>query len=436
MSSAVEKAKTGLLTPAVSRAIGEQLGDPAWLGMLRKQGADAAETHPLPSTMERPWKYLDVSRLDLDPFTPAIAASRRLSADEARGLYGIGAATAALLVQNNSETILAQQGESVAISDFAAATPAQAALIEKHLATAVPASRSRFTALHYAFLRGGVLVDVPAGAEIAGQVRIVRDYEQGGQFAAPHTLIVTGANSRVSVVEDYRSGEGEILAVPAVEIIAGPGSHVTYTALHRWGAETRVFGEQRALPGRDASVVGMNVAIGGRVVKAHLESTLAERGSSSELFGLVLGDGQQQFDFYTLQDHIGPDTRSDLLFKSALKGSSRSAYYGVTRVGLGARNADANQENRNLLLSKKARAESDPVLEILTNNVIRASHGATAGPVSEEQIFYLQARGIPRPQAEALLVRGFLGQVLDRIRDEGLRDELATVIDAKLEAGA
>lgn len=433
MSSAIEKASSGLLTPALSRAIGEQLGDPAWLAALRQRAAEAAEALPMPSTMERPWKYLDVSRLDLDPYTPAVAATARLSADEARQKYGVGT-TAALLVQHNSETIVAEPGAGLAVTDFAAAGEEQRRVIEKHLASGVPAARNRFTALHYAFLRGGVLVDVPANSEVAAPVRIVRDLEQGGQFAAPHTLIVTGANSRVNVVEDYRSGEGEILAAPAVEIIAGPASEVTYTALHRWGPATRVFGEQRALPGRDAAIVGVSVAAGGRVVKAHLESSLAERGSSSELFGLVLGDAQQQFDFYTVQDHIGPDTRSDLLFKSALKGSSRSAYYGVTRVGLGARNADANQENRNLLLSKKARAESDPVLEILTNDVIRASHGATAGPVSEEQLFYLQARAIPRPQAEALLVRGFLGQVLDRIRDEALRDDLAAVIDTKLGA--
>ncbi|MBE7517683.1 MAG: SufD family Fe-S cluster assembly protein [Thermoflexaceae bacterium] len=433
MSSTVEKAMPGLLTPALSRAIGEQLGDPAWLAEIRQGAAQAAGALSMPTTMERPWKYLDVSRLDLEPYTPAAGAVVRPGAAEARAPYGIGPASA-LLVQNNSETIVAEPGAGVTVVDFAAAGAAQQALIREHLATGVPVERNRFTALHYAFLRGGVLVDVTANSEVDGPVRIVRDYEQGGQFAAPHTLVVTGANSRVSIVEDYRSGPGDVLAIPAVELVPGPGSVVTYTALHRWGAETRVFGEQRALPGRDAAVVGVNVAVGGRVVKSHIESSLTERGSSSELYGLILGDDQQQFDFYTVQDHIGPDTRSDLLFKAALRGSARSAYYGVTRVGLGARRADANQENRNLLLSKKARADSDPVLEILTNDVIRASHGATAGPVSEDQLFYLQARAIPRPQAEALLVRGFLAQVLDRVRDEALREELGAVVVAKLGA--
>ena len=123
-----------------------------------------------------------------------------------------------------------------------------------------------------------------------------------------------------------------------------------------------------------------------------------------------------------------------MLFKSALKDNARSVYYGMTRVGLGAKNADANQENRNLLLSETAKADSDPVLEILTSDVIRVSHGATAGPVDEEQLYYLQTRGIPYEDAEALLVRAFLGQVLDRVPDEAIRDELAQVLERKLES--
>jgi Fe-S cluster assembly protein SufD len=115
-----------------------------------------------------------------------------------------------------------------------------------------------------------------------------------------------------------------------------------------------------------------------------------------------------------------------------LQDQSRAVYYGLTRVGLGAKNADANQVNRNLLLSKAAKADSDPVLEILTNDVIRVSHGATAGPVDEEQLYYLETRGIPRPKAEDLLIWGFLGQVLDRVPNEELREELSEVLQEKL----
>jgi Fe-S cluster assembly protein SufD len=307
-------------------------------------------------------------------------------------------------------------------------------VIDAHYATGVPSDRNRFTLLHYAFERGGILVHVAPNTEVELPVRLLRRHEAAGQFAAPHTLIVTGANSRVSVIEEYRSGDGDVLAVPAVEVFPGPGSEVRYTALHRWGANTQVFSEQRMIPARDAAFIGLHLATGGRVLKSHIESSLSARGSSSVLYGLSLGAGSEHHDFYTVQDHIDRDTRSDLLFKSALKDRSRGVYYGVTRVGLGAKNADANQEDRNLILGKGAKADSDPVLEILTSDIIRCSHGATAGPVDEEQLFYLQARGIPHAVAEGMLVRAYLGQVLDRVPDEALRLELARALEEKLKA--
>ena len=175
------------------------------------------------------------------------------------------------------------------------------------------------------------------------------------------------------------------------------------------------------------------MVLSGEVVKGHLESSLIGRGSASELLGTMYGTGKMHGDFFTLQDHIGPDTRSDLEYKSALRDESVSVYYGLTKVGLGAKNADANQENRNLLLSKTARADSDPVLEILTSDIIRAAHGATAGPVDQEQLFYMQARGIPHDDAEAMLVHAFLEDVLGRIPDETVRAELVAIVEESLD---
>ena len=426
MSSAVGQAPAeGRLDAAASKALGESLGDFGAVGALRAEAAKIAETMEMPRQVERPWKYLDVSTLNLDGYTAGVGAG-----DAATPEAGPGVAT---LAQVNSETLSAvTRDPGIAVVDFADADDRQKAVIAKHLAKAIPAGKNKFTALHYAFLRGGVLVEVAHDVEAKSPVRIVRSYEAARQLGTPHTLIVSGANSRVQVIEEFRSGEGDIVALPAVEIFPGPGSEVRYNAIHSWGSKSKVFAEQRTITERDSAVISLNLATGGQVVKSHITSSLEGRGSSSELFGLIVGDQRQHIDFFTLQDHIGPDTRSDLLFKSALNGEARSVYYGLTRIGLGAINADANQEDRNLLLSPLAKADSDPVLEILTNNIIRAAHGATAGPVDEEQLFYLESRGIPKDAAEDMLVHAFLGQVLDRLPDEALRDELAAVLDAKL----
>lgn len=432
MASALEQTPASILER--SATLGRSLDDPAWLAELRAAAAQTADRMAFPDSRRlRPWKYLDVSGLNLDGYQAGLTAESHASPADLRTQYSIGE-TAALLVQQNSQTLLTEQGEGVALTSFRDAPDALRPLIHKHLGAGIPAGRSKFTALHYALLSGGVLVDVPANAEPKHPVYILRDTQAGTQLATPHTIIVTGANSRVHVVEDFRSSDEDIVALPVAEIIPGEGAEVRYTVLHRWGKETQVFAEQRVLcTARDSAFVGFNFATGGKVVKGHLESSLEGRGSSSELYGLTMNDGDQHSDFYTVQDHIGDDTRSDLLFKSALKESARSVYYGLTRVGLGSHNSDANQENRNLLLSPTAKADSDPVLEILTHDVIRASHGATVGKVDEEQLYYLETRGIPPLAAEALLVRAFLGQVLDHIPDEPLREQLGDVLDAKLE---
>ena len=376
------------------------------MAALRRRASDALEGAATPSpARDRPWKYVDPAALDLDGFAPPTANSGAVAI---RGGAGEGL-TAAGFGEAGGDA-LARLGEAVGVEG------------------------DRLAALHYAFLRGGALVETKANAEIAEPLRITREFTEAGALATPHTLVVAGANSRLTVIEEYRSGGEPLAALPVVELLAGPGAVVRYTTLHRWGARTRVFAQQRAITERDADVRSLSLVTGGRLVKSHIVASLEGRGSSSEIYGVAVGAGDEQSDFYTLQDHIAEDTRSDLLIKSALGERSRAVYYGLTRVGLGARRADANQENRNLLLSRAAKADSDPVLEILTNDVTRVSHGATAGPVDEEELFYIQSRGLTRAGAVGLLVRGFLGEPLDRSGHAAdMRDELGALIEAKLQ---
>jgi Fe-S cluster assembly protein SufD len=148
---------------------------------------------------------------------------------------------------------------------------------------------------------------------------------------------------------------------------------------------------------------------------------------------LFFGNRDQAFDFRTLQDHVGPHTTSDLLFKGALRDLAKSVYVGVVRVEHEARGSSSNQANRNLLLSERAKATSEPILEILNNDILRCSHGATVGPVDPEHLFYLESRGIPHAVAERMLVQGFLGEVLDRLPVAQLRDAVDQELAARIE---
>ena len=236
----------------------------------------------------------------------------------------------------------------------------------------------------------------------------------------------------MTVVLRMRSGDAPLLAAGVIEIEAAQAAHVRLLIDDRWGADTQDYTTVRARLGRDADLQVASLAIGGRVLKQTVEVTLEGEGANSAIRAVALGDGRQHFDFVTLQDHVGPRTVSDVEVKAALAGASRSIYYGITRVGAGAAGAQANQINRNLLLSEHSKADSDPVLEILTADVVRCGHGATVGPVDEDALFYLQSRGLDRRTALQLLVGGFFQSVLGHVRIEGVAEELEATVFAKL----
>jgi Fe-S cluster assembly protein SufD len=176
----------------------------------------------------------------------------------------------------------------------------------------------------------------------------------------------------------------------------------------------------------------MVVGTGGAATKAKLEAILTAPGATARIVALALADGDQRFEYSTLQEHRAPETVSDLLFKSALRGRSRLQWRGLTRVHRGAAGVDANQESRSLLLSERAQARPMPILEIEAYDVLRCSHGATISSLDEEQLFYLMSRGLSRGQAETAMVEGFFRQGLDRLNGDGLREGVERVLRRKL----
>jgi Fe-S cluster assembly protein SufD len=174
------------------------------------------------------------------------------------------------------------------------------------------------------------------------------------------------------------------------------------------------------------------VAFGGRLARAEAESLLEGDGGSSEMLGVYFGDADQHIDHRSIQDHIGSRTSSDLLYKGALKSHARAVYTGTVIIEHGAHQCDAYQTNRNVLLSETAKAHSVPNLEILTNDPTRCGHAASVGPVDEDELFYLQTRGIPRDEAERLIVFGFFREVLDRVELPEVRAKLERSIELEL----
>jgi Fe-S cluster assembly protein SufD len=212
----------------------------------------------------------------------------------------------------------------------------------------------------------------------------------------------------------------------------GDAANLRFVELQNWGKHYWNFTHERSRVGRDANLDWIFGSVGSHLTKTFTELDLAGEGSSGRMSGFYFVDGHQHLDQDTQQNHLAPNTVSDLLFKGALIEQARSVWQGMIYVAPGAQKTDGYQANRNLILNDKARADSIPGLEILADDV-RCTHGATIGQLDEEPIFYLMSRGLPREEAERLVVDGFFAPVMERIPFENVRARFEKMIDDKME---
>jgi Fe-S cluster assembly protein SufD len=285
---------------------------------------------------------------------------------------------------------------------------------------------AKFTALHGAFWDNGVFVYVPRGVALEHPLRAIISADMQGKASLSHTLIIMDEGSEAVFAEDFISPDGETAGFSsrALEIIAKQGSKLRYIGTQRWGRKVYDFHEERALLERDTQVTLQTIELGGQLSKGRVESLLRGDGAHAKLLGLYIEDGKQHFDRYTLQDHVGANCISDLLYKGVLTDEARSVFSGMIRVHPTGKGTAAYQQNRNLLLSRHARADSIPNLEIGANDIIGCSHGATVGKVDEEQLFYLMCRGLSRLDATHLIVEGFVDPIINEAPIASLRDSL------------
>jgi Fe-S cluster assembly protein SufD len=216
-----------------------------------------------------------------------------------------------------------------------------------------------------------------------------------------------------------------------VEIQVLEGASMKFVELQSWGRHAWNFSHERARVERGGNLDWIFGAIGSRLTKNFSELDLAGEGAQGRMSGFYFTDGSQHLDHDTQQNHLAAHTTSDLLFKGALKGKSRSVWQGMIYVAPGAQKTDGYQANRNLVLSDGARADSIPGLEILADDV-RCTHGATVGKLEQEPLFYLKSRGIPQAEAEKLVVEGFFDPIFQRIPFEGVRERFQQYIADKM----
>jgi Fe-S cluster assembly protein SufD len=308
-------------------------------------------------------------------------------------------------------------------------------ILERLIGKQITASEDKFGALAGALGSTGVLLYVPKGVHVEKPLHSLFWAPGDGFVHTSHILVYLEEDSSVTYVHESSSPNGlggkHSMHAGIFEVYVGPRSKLSFVELQSFGSKMWNFTHERVNVDTDAEVDWVFGALGSKVTKNFSDLNLIGLGSTGKMSGFYFTNGDQHLDHDTQQNHLAPHTTSDLLFKGALLGESRSVWQGMIYVAPEASKTDGYQANRNLLLSEKARADSIPGLEILTDDV-RCSHGATVGKMDNEQIFYLESRGIPRKTAEKLIVEGFFDPIMQRIPFAGIRNRFQSAIEEKM----
>lgn len=286
------------------------------------------------------------------------------------------------------------------------------------------------SALAWQLCDEALYLTVPANAELDEPIRVRMRGNGADRRGNAHIVIEAKENSRATVVLNHT---GSAQFAENVEIIVRDGAHLTVIAVQDWEDDTIHASLHQARVDRDATLKHIVVSIGGGVVRVNPTVRLAGSGAQGELFGLSFADAQQHLENQVFLHHEGPHTTGDVLYKGALQGErARTVWIGDVLIGKDAVGTTTYEANRNLVLTAGARADSIPNLEIETGEILGAGHASATGRFDDEQVFYLTSRGITEDEARRLVVRGFLGEIVQKIDDEELRTRLEAVIEQEL----
>jgi len=394
----------------------------------------------LPITTEEAWRRTDIHNLPVDKFKFANDGAFNdlpsVREDLLKPLTGNKNGGQIVLtpggVTIELEEKLSKQG--VIFTDLKTAEQKHPELLEKMIGKTVNVEEGKFSALASAFAQNGIVLYVPKGVIVEEPLHSVL-WGPGADLAhISHILVLVDDGASVTYVHESASPDetgSNSMHAGIVEIQVMQEASLKFVELQSWGRHVWNFSHERARVDRGGKLDWIFGAIGSRLTKNFSELDLVGEGAQGRMSGFYFTDGNQHLDHDTQQNHLAQHTTSDLLFKGALKGKSRSVWQGMIYVAPGAQKTDGYQANRNLVLSDGARADSIPGLEILADDV-RCTHGATVGKLEQEPLFYLKSRGIPQAEAEKIVVEGFFDPIFQRIPFEGVRERFQQYIADKM----
>ncbi len=427
---------TGELVPALN----PNWNGPEFIREYRRKAWSAFQSMPMPTVRDEPWRRTDIHTLDAGKFIlPDPNQAQRFAQPPKwllKPLISSRHGGQVVLKPDQTVTVLDEEltKKGVIFTDLRTAETQHPDKLANIIGQIVKPEAGRFAALASAMEQYGVFIYVPKGVQVEIPLHSVIWGPGSGQAYFSHLLVWLEPDSSLTYVHEAASPngvDGQTLHSGVVEIHISDNARLHFVELQSWGDNVWNFSHEKAQVGRDANLEWIFGALGSNLTKNFSEIDLIGEGAVGKMSGFYFTDGKQHLDHDTQQNHLAAHTTSDLLFKGALKDSSRSVWQGMIYVAPGAMKTDGYQANRNLVLSPKARADSIPGLEILADDV-RCTHGATVGKIDADAVFYLLSRGIPYEEAEHLIVEGFFDPIMQRIPFEGVRKRFQQAIIHKM----
>lgn len=428
MSTVLEK------NPCILEAPTETAADfPAWFRERQAAAWSRFQDTPAPTRKDENWRFGSIKKLDFSGFSTAIEVPEDTGSMIERS-KGLEAPAAKFIFANDTLIeIESKLPNEVICLPLAEALISHGDLVKEHfMQQETRLGSAKWAALHEAQLTNGLFVHIPANVEVDGTIEVFH-WLAGDQCAIfPHTLIVTGANAKVRVIDYFQSANDSDagLCIAFNDLCAGDGSKLDYLAIQAVNEQTRVISINETGVAKDATAKGFILNTGASWARNESLSRLDGEGSRSDMLSVSIPARAQEYDQRTFQHHVSPGAYSDLLYKNSLYDKARTIFSGLIFVDEGAHRTDAYQTCRNLFMSNDAEANSMPGLEINADDV-KCSHGSTSAQISDEEIFYLQARGIDPIRARQLIARGFSVEVVERLDDEKVEELVLRFVDDK-----
>jgi len=419
-----DMSETTDLIPLVPDAPIPGADEPAWLADLRRAGLTVYRTQGLPTVRVEAWKYTGLDGLRKTPYVLDDGALA-VSDQGARDALDLADALVVTLVNGRPVDLPDVLPPGLRVDSLAHLLESDPAALADHLGRVADVSEAPMGALNGALMADGLVVRVDPGVVLDRPLHVVSvtDAPDHARHAHPRHLVVLGDGAGLTLVESRVTAPGSAptLANTVTEIALGEGARLHHLSLAQGGADAVALGLTEVSVGGGATYEAFTLTLGGRLVRNEARVHLNGNGADAPLRGAYGVREGQHVDTTILVDHVVPDTTSEQTFKGVVDSGARGVFQGKTLVRRNAQRSDGGQLHKALLLARDAEVYTKPELEIYADDV-KCGHGATAGELDHDQLFYLMARGIPEADARALLVEAFLDDVVEAVPEGTLRD--------------